>query len=80
MSSRYKYDNNYENDRLKIRLDNSKSKNLLLWVPNWNLKESIARLVKWEKSVINGVSANEITDRQINDYFSEMKTLKNPCL
>lgn len=80
LSSRYKYDNNYENDRLKIRLDNSKSKNLLLWVPNWSLKESIARLVKWEKSVINGVSANEITDRQINEYISEIKTLKNPCL
>lgn len=80
LSCRYKYDRNYEHDRLKIRLDNSKSKNLLLWVPNWSLKKSIVKLVEWEKSVMNGVSANEITDRQINDYFSEIMTLKNPCL
>lgn len=72
LSSRYKYDNNYENDRLKIRLDNSKSKNILLWVPNWNLKASIVKLVEWEKSVKNGVSINEVTDKQINEYFSEI--------
>ena len=80
LSSRYQYDSNYEQDRLKIRLDNSKSKNALLWVPNWNLKESIVKLIEWEKLVMMDVSANEITDRQINDYFSDIKTLKNPCL
>ena len=80
LSSRYQYDSNYKDDRLKLRVDNSKSKNTLLWVPNWSPKEAVRRLVEWEKAVKNGANANLITDKQIVDYFSRTKTLKKACL
>jgi CDP-glucose 4,6-dehydratase len=57
---------------LKICLDISKSKRDLHWEPRFNTKEAIRILVEWEKDVFGGgVSAIEMTDRQIAEYFGK---------
>lgn len=54
-----------------LKLDCSKSKTVLGWYPQWGIKQAIEKIVEWEKAVQNGVSAAEITDKQILGYFGE---------
>ena len=58
-------------ESLKIRLDISKSKSDLLWRPCLDTKKATRKLVEWEKAVLGGISANEITDQQIREHFGE---------
>lgn len=53
-----------------LKLDNTKAKTLLSWIPQWNIKTAIEKTVKWEKSIQKGISAAEITDSQIKEYFN----------
>lgn len=53
-----------------LKLDNTKAKNILRWRPHWNIRMAIEKVAEWEKTVINGVSPKEITDRQIEEYFN----------
>lgn len=52
-----------------LKLDCSKSKTVLGWYPQWGIKQAIEKIVEWEKAVQSGVSAAEITDKQIKEYF-----------
>lgn len=52
-----------------LKLDCSKSKSVLGWKPQWGIKTAVQKIVEWEKSVISGISAREITDKQIKEYF-----------
>lgn len=52
-----------------LKLDNTKAKTMLKWRPYWSIKTAIDKVVEWEKSVQNGCSAGEITDKQIKEYF-----------
>ena len=54
-----------------LKLQCEKAKNILKWYPQWGIKIAIEKIVEWEKSVQNGISAAEITDKQIKDYFGE---------
>lgn len=54
-----------------LKLDCSKSKTILKWYPQWNIKTSIQKIVEWEKTVQDGTPAAEITDKQIKEYFGE---------
>lgn len=54
-----------------LKLDCSKSKTVLGWYPQWGIKQAIEKIVEWEKAVQSGVSAAEITDKQIREYFGE---------
>lgn len=53
-----------------LKLDNTKSKTVLHWKPQWDIRTAVEKVVEWEKSLQNGCSADEITDKQIKDYFS----------
>ena len=53
-----------------LKLDNTKAKNLLNWIPRWNIKTAIEKTVEWEKAVQRGISAAEVTDNQIREYFN----------
>ncbi len=54
-----------------LKLDCSKSKNVLEWKPKWSIRDAIAKIVEWEKAVRAGTPAAEITDKQIKVYFGE---------
>ena len=54
-----------------LKLDCSKSKTVLGWHPQWGIKQAIEKIVEWEKAVLSGVSAAQITDKQIKEYFGE---------
>lgn len=54
-----------------LKLQCEKSKNVLGWYPQWGIKQAIEKIVEWEKSVQSGVAADEITDKQIKEYFGE---------
>ncbi|MGN0740825.1 MAG: CDP-glucose 4,6-dehydratase [Treponema sp.] len=53
-----------------LKLDCSKSKTVLGWKPQWNIRTAVEKIVEWEKAVQSGTSAAEITDKQIREYFS----------
>ena len=53
-----------------LKLDCSKSKTVLGWYPQWNIRTALEKIVEWEKSVQSGISAAEITDKQIKEYFN----------
>lgn len=52
-----------------LKLDCSKSKSVLGWKPQWKIKIAMEKIVEWEKAVQNGISAAEVTDEQIKEYF-----------
>ena len=52
-----------------LKLQCEKSKNVLGWYPQWGIKQAIEKIVEWEKAVQSGVTAAEITDQQIKEYF-----------
>ena len=52
-----------------LKLDCSKSKTVLGWKPQWGIKQAIKKIVEWEKAVLSGTSAAQITDKQIKEYF-----------
>ena len=56
-----------------LKLQCEKAKNVLGWYPQWGIREAIAKIVEWEKSVQSGIHAAEITDKQIKEYFGEEK-------
>lgn len=53
-----------------LKLDNTKAKTILGWQPQWDIKTAIKKVVEWKKAVQHGISATEITDRQIKEYFN----------
>ena len=62
-----------------IRLDCSKISNSLLWTATWDVKKTVKKLVEFEKAVQNGNTARGIMDNHIKEYYSEIKSPKNPC-
>jgi CDP-glucose 4,6-dehydratase len=54
-----------------LKLDCSKAKKLLNWKPQWNIKQAVENITEWEKELITGSTAAEITDKQIGAYFNE---------
>ena len=62
-------ENNAPHEAMFLKLDNSKSKKILGWGPQWDIKTAIVKTTEWEKVVQNGISAAEITDKQIKEYF-----------
>lgn len=54
-----------------LKLDCSKSKNVLGWYPKWTIKIAIEKIVDWQKYFSSGKTAKEITDQQIKEYFAQ---------
>ena len=51
-----------------LKLDNTKSKKILGWAPNWDIASAVTKVAEWEKARISGAAAAE-TDRQIASFF-----------
>lgn len=62
-------ENNAPHEANFLKLDCSKSKTFLRWFPKWTITTAIEKVVEWEKAVLKKISAAEITDKQIKDYF-----------
>lgn len=53
-----------------LKLDNTKAKTSLNWIPKWGIKTAVAKTVEWEKAIRNGNLVAEVTDAQIKEYFN----------
>jgi len=52
-----------------LKLDCSKAKAELGWVPKWNIETTLKTIVDWNKAFIKGENIREVTINQINQYF-----------
>jgi CDP-glucose 4,6-dehydratase len=52
-----------------LKLDNTKSKVMLGWKPQWDIRTAITKIAEWEHAVQGGTNVAKITDRQIQEYF-----------
>lgn len=51
-----------------LKLDCSKAKSKLKWVPKWNLEETLERIVHWHRKFMEGASIEEECLKEINQY------------
>jgi CDP-glucose 4,6-dehydratase len=52
-----------------LKLDCSKARSQLQWIPKWNIKQALAATVEWYQSYYRGEDARQITLQQINNYM-----------
>jgi CDP-glucose 4,6-dehydratase len=52
-----------------LKLDCSKSKNELNWIPKWDIQKALSSIVEWNKEWIKGSNVRAITEKQIGEYF-----------
>lgn len=53
-----------------LKLDCSKAKAELNWIPKWDIKTTLASIVDWNKSYLNGENIRKVSEQQIETYFS----------
>ncbi|MGL6298033.1 MAG: CDP-glucose 4,6-dehydratase [Methanobacteriaceae archaeon] len=52
-----------------LKLDCSKAKSTLDWIPKWDINMAVDKVVEWTKIYLNGGNVAKTMDNQINDYF-----------
>ncbi|HEY5590039.1 MAG TPA: CDP-glucose 4,6-dehydratase [Paludibacter sp.] len=52
-----------------LKLDCSKSKAELGWIPKWNIQTTLQSIVDWNKSFANGDNMRVVTEQQIDQYY-----------
>jgi CDP-glucose 4,6-dehydratase len=57
-----------------LKLDCSKAKTELNWTPKWNIQKALKSIVEWNKAFIAGENIREISNNQIDQYFSVKMT------
>ena len=66
----YKVDTNPQpHEANYLKLDCSKAKAELGWVPKWNIETTLKSIVDWNKAYLCGENIREVTINQINQYF-----------
>jgi len=53
-----------------LKLDCSKAKNELAWIPKWNLEYAIDSIIEFSKAWMNGNDIKAIVHKQIYEYFT----------
>ncbi len=53
-----------------LRLNCNKLKKTLGWQPCWNVEKAVEKTVEWNKAWINGENVDDITKRQINNFYN----------
>jgi CDP-glucose 4,6-dehydratase len=53
-----------------LKLDCSKSRSMLGWKPHWDIGRAVTSITEWQKDLLNSNKAAEITDRQIQEYYT----------
>ncbi len=59
---------NHPHEAHYLKLDCSKAKARLNWVPKWHLDEALAKIVSWQKHYQQGSDMKAVTLQQIADY------------
>lgn len=54
-----------------LKLDCSKSKAGLGWIPKWSIETTLKSIVDWNKSFLSGDNIREVTENQISQYFNK---------
>ena len=54
-----------------LKLDCSKAKAELNWMPKWNIHTALTSIVDWNKAFLNGKNMRSETEKQIYNYFSK---------
>lgn len=52
-----------------LKLDCSKAKAELGWIPKWDIETTLKTIVDWNKAFLKGKNIREVTINQINQYF-----------
>jgi CDP-glucose 4,6-dehydratase len=52
-----------------LKLDCSKAKAELAWIPKWDIETTLKSIVDWNKSFIAGDNIRVVTENQIDQYF-----------
>lgn len=55
-----------------LKLDCSKAKAELNWIPKWNIHQALKSIVEWNKAYINGENIRQVTINQINQFYQSM--------
>lgn len=53
-----------------LKLDCSKAKAELNWIPKWNIETTLKSIVDWNKAYLSGENIRKVTISQINQYFN----------
>jgi CDP-glucose 4,6-dehydratase len=53
-----------------LKLDCSKAKAELEWLPRWDIQTALESIVEWNKSFLSGENMRGMTEQQIQKYFS----------
>lgn len=51
-----------------LKLDNTKAKKKLMWIPFWNSETTIERTIDWYRNFYNGIPATELMKKDISKY------------
>ena len=54
-----------------LKLDCSKAKAELGWVPKWNIDSALSSIVNWNKAYLNNENISEVMAQQIKRYFTD---------
>jgi CDP-glucose 4,6-dehydratase len=54
-----------------LKLDCSKAKAELGWIPKWDIHFALQKIVDWNKAWFNNKDVRDVTLQQINQYFNE---------
>ena len=67
----FSIDNNHKpHEANYLKLDCSKAKSELNWVPKWDIETTLKSIVDWNKAFIDGENMRIVTRNQIDLYFS----------
>jgi len=53
-----------------LKLDCSKAKSELGWIPKWDIETTLKSIVDWNKAYIAGKNIRKVTEEQIEKYFN----------
>lgn len=71
--AQYEVDNNPQpHEANYLKLDCSKAKAELGWMPKWDIETTLHSIVGWNKSFLNQEDIRQVTENQIDQYFVKL--------
>jgi CDP-glucose 4,6-dehydratase len=71
-NAEFEIDNNPQpHEANYLKLDCSKAKAELGWIPKWDIENTLKSIVVWNKSLIAGDNIRVVTQNQIDQYFAK---------
>jgi CDP-glucose 4,6-dehydratase len=54
-----------------LKLDCSRIKSVLGWVPKWSISDAVEKTVEWSKAYLSGADTVSVMENQIMEYIGE---------